>query len=315
MNKKAFNKTPTTYEQQIALLTKRNLNIPDIDRALRYLQQIGYYRLSAYFPPYQEIKDQFNDGIYFDQILNTYRFDRELRLLVFDCIERIEIAIRSQINNVLAHKYKNSHWQDNPQIFKPPYINKFGVSVWNYDDVQKIIRNNCNSKNPEVFIKHYLNNYYTPKNPPSWMCIELLTIGELSRLYSSLLSNQDKQDIADFFELHQTVFSSWLHTLTYARNICAHHSRLWNRDFAIKPSLLIKPKRKWLSPNYSNNHRTFYFLCVLKYLLWAANPNNHLTKKLDELFEKYPNIPIQFIGINSDMNGNIINWKNEPLWQ
>ena len=97
MLKRKYHKIPTTYDEQIALLRNRGLNIPDESKALRYLQQISYYRLSAYFLPYQQIKDKFNDGTNFNQILDIYRFDRELRILVFDCIERIEIAIRSQI--------------------------------------------------------------------------------------------------------------------------------------------------------------------------------------------------------------------------
>ena len=314
MSKKVYNKIPTSYEEQISLLQKRGLAIPDEDRANRYLKQISYYRLSAYFLPYQQVKDKFNDGVDFDQILETYKFDRELRLLVFDCIERIEVTIRSQMIHILSKNYNTSHWQDNPDLFKLPYLNNRKETIDIYKDIQNIINANCNSKHPEVFIKHYIDKYESPKNPPSWMCLELLTIGELSRVYSGLRQNKDKQDIAGFFELHSTVFTSWLHTLTYVRNICAHHARLWNREFAIKPEILIKPKRKWVQVNYSNNHRTFYFLCTLKYLLWGANPNNHLTTKLNSLFQKYPKIPIRLLGIPSDKDYKLFDWKEEPLW-
>lgn len=316
MSKKEYDKIPTTYGEQIALLRDRGLSIPDESRLLRYLQQISYYRLSAYFLPYQQVKNTFNEGTDVNQIIDNYRFDRELRLLVFDCIERIEITIRSQITHILAHNYNSSHWQDNPDVFVPPFINKrTGFKVSPFDDVQKIIYNSCTAKNPEVFIKHYLATYETPQNPPSWMCMELLTIGELSRLYNGLKQNKDKQEIADFFGLHHTVFASWLHTLTYVRNICAHHARLWNREFAIKPDILLKPRRPWLKDDFNINQRSFYFICTLKYLLMAANPNNHLTSKLDTLFSKYPNISIQFMGIPSDKNGSLLNWKNEAIWQ
>lgn len=310
-----YNKIPTSYEEQIALLKDRGLSIPDENRLLRYLQQISYYRLSAYFLPYQQVKNKFNEGIVANQIIDNYRFDRELRLLVFDCIERIEIAIRSQLTHILAHNYNSSHWQDMPHVFKAPIINKTGFEVSAFNDLQKIINQNCLAKNPEVFIKHYLAKYDIPPNPPSWMCIELLTIGELSRLYNGLNLNKDKQEIADFFGLHYTVFTSWLHTLTYVRNICAHHARLWNREFAIKPDILLKPKRKWIKSEFNINQRTFYFLCILKYLLIGANPNNHLTNKLNALFLKYPNIPIQFMGIPSDTSGNLFDWKDEDLWK
>ncbi len=127
--------------------------------------------------------------------------------------------------------------------------------------------------------------------------------------------NEDKQLIADFFGLHHTVFTSWLHTLTYVRNICAHHARLWNREFAIKPDILLKPKRNWMNSEFNINQRTFYFISSLKYLLIAANPNNHLTNKLERLFEKYPEIPIQFMGIPSGENGKILDWRKQNLWK
>lgn len=294
----------------------RGLQIPDESKALRYLQQISYFRLSAYFLPYQKTKDQFNDGVDFEQILDTYRFDRELRLLVFDCIERIEVAIRSQMTHILAHNYKSSHWQDNTLVFVPPYKNKrTGLMVSPYRELQQIIQKSCSAKHPEVFIKHYKDKYSAPVNPPSWMCVELLTIGDLSRLYVGLKQNKDKQEIASFFGLHQTVFTSWLHTLAYVRNICAHHARLWNREFAIKPEILLKPKNEWVQSAFNNNQRTFYFLCTLKYLLWEANSYNNFTSKLEILIAKYPNVPVQYLGIPSNESGQLLEWQQESLWQ
>jgi abortive infection bacteriophage resistance protein len=144
--------------------------------------------------------------------------------------------------------------------------------------------------------------------------MELLTIGELSRLYVGLKDNKDKQAIAKFFGLHHTVFASWLHTLAYVRNICAHHCRLWNREFAIKPEILLKPKNEWIQPAFNANQRTFYFLCTLKYLLWEANSYNSFTAKLDALFTKYPNVPIRYLGIPTDEKGQLLDWKQEPLF-
>lgn len=86
-----------SYDDQLNLLQNRGLIISDRDTAKTYLQEISYYRLSAYFLPYQKKKDHFNQGVTFEQIMQTYSFDRDLRLLIFDCIERIEIAIRTQL--------------------------------------------------------------------------------------------------------------------------------------------------------------------------------------------------------------------------
>ena len=315
MGKKVYHKAPLTFQEQLLLLNSRGLVIADESKAISYLQEISYYRLSAYFLPYQAVKDKFNEGVTFEQIIDTYSFDREVRLLVFDCIERIEIAIRTQIIYGMALHYHDSHWQDNKSLFITPFYNKIGSLIDPFSDLQSIISKAKTVRAPEVFIKHYIDNYSSPANPPSWMCLELLTVGELSHLFRGLKNNSDKKRIADFFGVHHTVFTSWLHTLTYVRNICAHHSRLWNRDFAIEPDRLIKAVGPWIGPAFQNNKRTFYFICVLRYLLLRANPGNRLKAKIDALFAKYPSVPIQFLGIPSDGKGNMLNWQNEPLWK
>ncbi len=312
---KIYDKIPLSFQEQIVLLKSRNLVINDEAKALSYLHEISYYRLSAYFLPYQKVKDKFEYNISFEQIIKTYSFDRELRLLVFDCIERIEVAIRTQFIYQMALQHNDSHWQDNQSHFITPFYNKIGNLVNPYADFQTIISKAKTARTPETFIKHYITNYNKPANPPSWMCFELLTIGELSHIYRGLKNNADKKRIADFFELHPTVFTSWLHTLTYVRNICAHHSRLWNRDLAIVPEKLLKPKRNWIGKPFENNKRVFYFLCTLRYILMRANPGNSMQQKTENLFNKYPTVPIKFLGIPSDGNGNLLDWLNEPLWQ
>jgi len=315
MSKKVYRKPPLSFSDQLLLLKSRGLIIEDEPKALTYLQEISYYRLSAYFLPYQRVKDTFNAGTTFRQIITNYTFDRELRLLVFDCIERLEIAIRTQIIYGMAIHYNDSHWQDNQSLFITPFYNKVGHLVNPYVDLQSIISKAKTARTPEIFIKHYMDSYSSPANPPSYMCLELLTMGELSHLYRGLRNNSDKKRIADFFDVHHSVFISWLHTLSYVRNICAHHSRLWNRDLAIEPDKLLKPVGKWISKPFENNKRMFYFICVLKYMLQRANPGNSLKDKLIALFDKYPTIPIQFLGIPSDGKGNLLDWQNEPLWK
>jgi abortive infection bacteriophage resistance protein len=315
MGKRIYNKAPLSFQGQLDLLRSRGLTVLDEKKALAYLQEISYYRLSAYFLPYQYKKDAFNPGTTFKQITDTYTFDRELRLLVFDCIERIEVAIRTQMIYAMALYHNDAHWQDKPKHFIKPYYNKIGQLVDPYTDFQNIISRAKTARRPEVFIKHYINNYDQPNNPPSWMCLELLTIGELSHLYRGMANNADKERIADFFDVHHTVLQSWLHALTYVRNLCAHHSRLWNRDLAVEPGKLLKPVGDWIEPRFENNKRVFYFLCLLKYLLNRANPGNSLREKLKILFEKYPNIPVQYLGIPSDGNGNLLDWKLQPIWK
>ncbi len=316
MKKKVYHKKPLSYTVQLQQLKERNLTIENDLKALHYLEQISYYRLSAYFLPFQQTKDWFDDGTTFQQILDTYSFDRELRLLVFDCIERVEVAIRTQFIYAMAIKYNDSHWQDNRNLFVKPFQNKVGIKIDPFSDFQGIISKAKSARRPEVFIKHYIDNYHIPSNPPSWMCFELLTIGELSNLYRGLNSKEDKKTIATKFNLHPTVFTSWLHSLTYVRNVCAHHSRLWNKDLAVEPERLLKSASPWVSIRYSyNNKRTFYLLCILKYFLQIVNPNNSFKEKLETLINKYPSVPIQYLGIPSGEDGTVLDWTKEDLWK
>lgn len=314
MNKRIYNKAPLSFDEQLSLMKKRGLTVDNEEKAISYLKSISYYRLSAYFLPYQSDKDKFNEGTTFKQIIRTYTFDRELRLLIFDCIERIEVAIRTQFIYTMSLTYNDAHWHDQKHYFIDPYDYR-GEKVDPHKDLQDIIDRAKRNKRREVFITHYMDTYSNPANPPSWMCLELLTIGELSHTYKGLANNDDKKRIADFFGVHYEVFGSWLHTLTYVRNLCAHHSRLWNRDLAIVPKKLIKPQGPWLDKSFENNKRVFYFINILKYLLDRANPGNNLRNKIELLFDKYPTIPIQYLGIPSDGRGNLLDWKKQPIWK
>ncbi len=296
-------------------MKKRGLTVDNEEKAISYLKSISYYRLSAYFLPYQAEKDKFNKGITFKQIIRTYTFDRELRLIIFDCIERIEVAIRTQLIYSMSITYNDAHWHDKKHYFAKPYKNNRGEIIDPFKELKNIIERAQNNTRREVFIIHYMDTYSQPANPPSWMCLELLTIGELSHTYKGLAKNEDKKRIADYFGLHYEVFESWLHTLTYVRNLCAHHSRLWNRELAIIPKKLNKPQGHWLDTSFENNKRVFYFISILKYLLDRANPGNNLRNKIEILFNKYTTIPIQYLGIPSDGQGNLLDWKQQALWK
>lgn len=314
-----YKKPPLTYQQQLDLWKSRGLIVTDELKATHYLANISYYRLSAYALPYQLHKDAFDADTNFNDVLNLYLFDRELRILVFNAIERLEISFRARLIYVLAHKY-GSHWQDNAKIFKQPYRIKnsktgeyYTIDV--FSEVQDMIFESTRDKHPETFIKHYKKTYTKPANPPSWMCLEVLSLGQLSKLYNGLKDNADKQLLATQFDVHHTVFKSWLHTLTYVRNICGHHGRLWNREIAIEPFWLEKPRKPWLNDKFKGvTNRSFYAICIIKYLLQTANATHHIKDHFIDLIKKYPNTPIQFMGIPSNDDTTLFNWQNEPLW-
>ena len=314
-----FNKPPLTYEKQVELLLSRGLIVTDRKRAERHLANISYYRLSAYMLPYKKkengiIIDAFKEGTTWDDIYDLYVFDRKLRLLVFDAIERLEVAIRTQIIYQLSHKY-GSHWQDNAHIFNPPREvtlrdgRKITIDV--YREIQSHIKEQLHSNRAEVFIQHYHNKYGTPENPPSWMSVEIMYFNHLSKICTGLKNRADINGIASYFALPPKTFCSWLHTMNYVRNICAHHSRLWNRDLNIVPEKLsFSTRLVWISnPDTAKRSKTYYFFCMINYMLQVANPTSQFKSKLKELLEEYKNV------ISLDSMGFPQGWKEEKMWE
>lgn len=314
-----FYKPPLTYEKQVELLLSRGLIVTDRKRAERHLANISYYRFSAYMLPYKKkengiIIDAFKEGTTWDDIYDLYVFDRKLRLLVFDAIERLEVAIRTQIIYQLSHKY-GSHWQDNAHIFNPPREvtlrdgRKITIDV--YREIQSHIKEQLHSNRAEVFIQHYHNKYDTPENPPSWMSVEIMYFNHLSKICTGLKNRADIVGIASYFALPPKTFCSWLHTMNYVRNICAHHSRLWNRDLNIVPEKLLFSKHLvWISnPDTSKRSRNYYFFCMINYMLQVANPTSQFKTKLKELLEEYKNV------ISLDSMGFPKGWEEEKMWK
>jgi abortive infection bacteriophage resistance protein len=88
----------------------------------------------------------------------------------------------------------------------------------------------------EDFIIRFKEKYNNPL-PPSWMMLEITSFGSLSFVYSNLKPGRDKRTIANYFGLNERTFESWIHSIIYVRNICAHHGRLWNRDYSIAANI------------------------------------------------------------------------------
>lgn len=317
---KTYNKPALTIEKQIGLLEERGLIITDKERARRHLSNVSYYRLSAYMIPYRTINDKgartndFIPGTTWDDIYNLYKFDRKLRLLVFDAIERIEIALRSYMINQLSLKY-GSHWQDNKSIFRKPQLNhKTGKEYDIFKDIQNHINKQLNANKKETFIEHYVSTYNNPPTPPSWMSLELLYFKELSKICQNLEKRNDRTDIAKAFGVKDDkVFCSWLHTLNYVRNKCAHHARLWNILMDITPTKYENkdPEMVWLSKDEVQkvqSSKIYYTLCIILFLLETVNPKTHFRNHFIDLLEKYPNVNVGYMGFPEG-------WREHPLWK
>lgn len=102
-----YNKPSTSIEEQINLLRNRGLGIKNQAEVEHYLTFIGYYRLAGYWQMYQNdhVNHTFHEGTSFRHVTELYNFDRELRILLNDAIERIEVALRTLIANIMCNSY------------------------------------------------------------------------------------------------------------------------------------------------------------------------------------------------------------------
>lgn len=275
--------------------------IGDEKYAGNYLKNISYYRLSAYCLPFQiynSKKDhEFKPGTTFENVLQLYLFDRELRLFVLDVVERLEISLRTQIIYQFSIE-KEGWWFLNPG---------------NYRDTDKYqrqiekIKEELNRSN-EVFIRHYKEKYSSPETPPAWMTFEVISMGLLSSIFKNLLNGKEKKEIARHFGLATPyILQNWMHSMTVVRNICAHHGRLWNRVQTISLVFPQKTTDLWLSSNEINANKFFAFFSCYLYLLKRINPKTTKVKQFKALLSKYPNIDVSAMGFPE-------NWMDEKLW-
>lgn len=300
-----FTKPPLDVHRQLAKLQERGLQVSDPAQAKHYLSFIGYYRLSAYALPLQTDTDPtkpFKPGVCFQDIMNLYLFDRDLRLLVMDAIERIEVAIRSVIITEMCVKH-GSHWILEAKHFSGKYKHHELLSRLDKELDIPPTSNRPKRTHRERFINHYFNKYTDPTMPPTWMLGELLPLGTWSHLFSNLRQAPERKKIAQHFSVDEYILKNWLHAMTHLRNICAHHARLWNRQFSIKP-MIAKKHDQFLKAN----DRCFAMFVVLYDLLKCASPKSFWCQKLADLLKLSPFIHLQAMGFPE-------NWIENRFWQ
>lgn len=140
------------------------------------------------------------------------------------------------------------------------------------------------------------------------MIMEIASFGTLSILYSNLLPGQAKRKIAAYFGLADSVFSSWLHSIVYIRNICAHHSRLWNKVLGVRPLMPRSPHNTFIPIPASGTQQVYFILSMINYLLNTVNPNHSFIPRFKELLNRYPMVDIKAMGFPAE-------WENEILWK
>lgn len=286
---------------QADLLLRRGM-VANPSILIQRLEVVSYYRLRAYWHPFLQQNNAsdpqrnrlFKPGTSFAEVWQRYVFDRHLRLMAIDAIERVEVALRSSLARTHGERYGELGYtrpsRSLPNML-PKYRRKF---------LKDIRREFQRSRNPYVQLAAKEN-----VNPPVWMAVELMSLGTLLSFYKGLTTKMQR-NVAKKFGIHHVVLESWLTSLLTVRNICAHHGRLWNSVMGTRP-MIPKKAAEWHHPVETDTDRVFSILTILKYLMNRVAPQSHWPSRFSGLLAQYPSIPLASMGFPTD-------WERCPIW-
>jgi len=324
--KPTFDKRSFSIDEQLALLKSRGMLVTSDEKAKDCLRKIGYYRLRDYMIPFRgkyvgiDIKTNknfigtvrnFSVGTNLSLIHELYIFDKKLRLLILDCIERIEIYFRVKISNIISkrdifgHRNRlelNNNFAPDPRlcIKKNPHEEWLGRLNKDFERSKK------------DYIISYKNQYSSPL--PIWMSIEIWTFGTMS-VFLSGMKEKDLNEICLELGLpRRELLTSWIKTLNYIRNVCAHHSRLWNISLDVQSKTVKNGEIKefdHFSENKKSFHKIYHPICVMIYILSKISPNSSWKKSLKDHLNTLPYSPY----IKISHMGFPENWEITDLWR
>lgn len=285
-------KTWTSFEDQLALLQQRGMIVEDNAKALHYLAKLGYYRLSGYFYPFRQFDgegrraDQFAENTYFNDVLALYMFDKQLRMLAMDALERIEVAVKVEVAYLLGKHHALAH--EDSDFFQTNSAN-FKHSKW-LAAYQKLLarekqKSDVGSERQSSFVQHHIHHY--GGKLPVWVGCEVWDFGTLSHLFRGLKPEYSNQ-IAAKYGIHSgKAMSSFLYTFNTVRNISAHHGRLWNRGIVGRASLSGVKGPQW---QLLNNEQAFTAFCLMQWMMQNICPHSTWKIRVKDTLNNFPHI-------------------------
>lgn len=330
-----YRKKYLTIDEQIELLKSRGMVINDHDYASRLLSRVAYYRLSGYWYPQRIItggvrKDQFLPGTTLESIEAIYLFDKDLRIHVFKGIEIVEVALRAALGNVIGKHGSMAHTDptifrtkfsgyDRSRGFYDPKSNKNNDS--HQTTIDSLARKTRRARHD--FVQHIKDKYGLPL--PVWVVTEVIDFSDLSKLYEGLLE-EDQWNVVKKFNFEDVLdknpggasrkfvitLANWLEVLTFTRNSCAHHSRMWNANFTrqISATKLLPEEVEHLSlTTDAQRARIYPALVVIACIIKRIEPNTSWHRELVTLMNKFAET-----GRNEGEMGFVDNWRTESVW-
>lgn len=313
-----YDKPYLTIPEQIELLRRRGMTVEHDAKAAEYLQRTGYYRLSAYWHPMKQrdtntdaVLDDFVEGTTFKEATDLYTFDGRLRLIMLDAFERLEVSLRTEVALCLGCSHPQAH-RDLRYLGRNFAQQKYrGGTTKHREWLTRLDKKANESK--DRFAEHFRTKYPS-ENMPVWIAVELLDFGPLSHLISGM-TNQDLAHIGrGYGGIKPDLLKSWARSLAFTRNVCAHHSRLWNKPLVNQPALAgnaVPADLRHIQHTLGAGKRLYSIASVARYMLRVANPRTSWKERFVNHIETFPETPrlrLSTAGFPPD-------WQMENLWK
>ena len=217
MEIKPYDKVVLNEEAKIEQLKNYNINFDnaDMDFAKQFLK-IESFSFVLEYAKYA------NKEINFDELVDVFYKDRDLRNAMFSIIDVIETHLKT-ISAELLTKKDPFFYKNNPESYFEEHCIKKIKEI-----IEKSINKNIRNSTEEHIV--YYQKYVEFPYIPFWSMIKYLSLGEVYILYSGL--NPFLQaSICRNYKMSPATFGIWLRDLSLVRNLCAHNQRLWKRKF------------------------------------------------------------------------------------
>lgn len=306
-SKRPYTKVPLTIDDQVVHLRGKGMIWTDEADVKRWLRTVGYYRLGAYWYWYQDLSAHtsghprpFKPNTTFEKVVADYVFDRELRLLVAEAIDRVEIELRARWSHLMAVQYGPHAHLD---------VSAFDRRFDHGRQVQKARVEFDRALKKELFARHYAETYGPPDLPPIWVATELMEFGSLNHWVRFTKDEQLVKKIAlDMGLPTNGVLLNVLPLINEIRNACFHHHRLWNRRFVWKIKRIARFDHDLNSRGQHLDDHLFNGLVVLARMVEAQSPSTTWPSRLYR-FLKERRTGFE-LGVMGFPNG----WEGKPLW-
>lgn len=309
-----------TALEQVDLLKSRGMVINDDQAAEKILLSLGYYRFAGHFYPFRKTnpygikgrQDDFQYGTSLALVEKIYEFDHQLRLLVLDSVERIEVAVRCDIAHRLGKRHRMAYecHAELDANFCTTINTKTGTTQ--YQDWKKKLDDAVFKARKEDFVKHHHEKY--GGKMPIWVITELWDFGLLSRFFAGM-QYKDQSYLARRYGLQEGKYlASWLRCINFVRNVSAHHSRLWNRNIVERPKFQSSQPHHHLHHLSTDVHaqtRVYGSLCILKMMLKTIGHDNDWSDRLKTLCVAFPSsqlVSLADAGFPTD-------WQDKLIWK